>query len=84
LGLLIQSVLLLPIALQSWVVDRLVACVQDAETGAPDLPTWRRHCAPDGVNHRRRTRAVKLPVVSTIFWALAGTVVLHAARGLGV
>jgi ABC-type multidrug transport system fused ATPase/permease subunit len=77
LGLLIQSVLLLPIPLlQGWVVDRLVAyCQAGGRSPSSESPTSALS-APAAVSGGPSRSSVIRAVVT----ALAATIVLHGAR----
>jgi ABC-type multidrug transport system fused ATPase/permease subunit len=84
LGLLVQSMLLLPIPLlQGWVVDRLVGYFRVEETAsATGPPEWREPPASEQPRLSSRARAARASVARAILVALAATVVLHLVRAI--
>jgi ABC-type multidrug transport system fused ATPase/permease subunit len=73
IGLLVQSVLLLPDPLlQGWVVDRLVAYCRASAPGSADLAA----ADPSAI------RLVRSAAVRAIVLALVGTIALHGVRTL--
>ena len=73
IGLLIQSVLLLPVPLlQGWVVDRLVAYCRASAPGSADLAA----ADPSAIG------LVRSAAARAIVLALVGTIALHGVRTL--
>ena len=82
LGLLVQSVLLLPVPLlQGWVVDRLVAYFRVPETAtSPETPGQHAPPAAEGPRLASRADAARASVAWAILVALAATILLHLVR----
>jgi ABC-type multidrug transport system fused ATPase/permease subunit len=94
LGLLVQSVLLLPVPLlQGWVVDRLVAHFRVEEIAGSRAISGesgplggegpaRTSSAVAAARHGQEPRATKTAVVRAILLALAATIALQLVRGV--
>ncbi len=78
LGLLVQSVLLLPIPLlQGWVVDQLVAYCRPGAGGIAAAPA-----APRAVTEIAAQNSARFAIASAIALGLGGTIGLHLVRAI--
>src|SRR3984957_15850893 len=79
LGLVVQSVLLLPVPLlQGWVVDRLGGSFRVLEAAtSPETPGQHAQAAGDAPQLTLRAHAAKASVAWAILVALAATILLH-------